>query len=996
MSMPEREAVETFLQEAAEHLQCLREYVGVLQDHEPRREDVERLYISAHTLSGTSASYGYPRFSEVAAKLAHVFQYALSVSLGSDLHGPLTEFLSDGISLLETDLLEISDTGNEVVDDIAAFKDRYRFAFPPEAPRFAISESAADLSQESVSEGNSEIVEAAETGSYFDSLPTDGEVPEEILEFFQPEAEEHLQIVSDCLISLEGSNNPEEINKLFRAIHTVKGSAAQVGLKRLGAIAHRVEDLIGRLRDGELDPSPSVIDVCLESVDILKKTLHRQFLDDAEMRTVVDSLLGRIAEFAPADGDELESLGESETAHALESDDASAATSADALTAPKKLAKTPAAAGAAAKSVRIALERLDRMMNTVGELVINRTRMVGRVDELEKLVDTLGFSRERLQGKVSEFQDKYEFTRINSSRTNTAWKNQHAPEMLTSVAAGDNSFFSEFSELEMDRYDDFSILSRSMAEISADVNEVLSQLQGFIGRVEGDIDEFTKLAHHLQDEFTAARMVPIGTLYSRLSRAVRDAAKSSGKHVELDPTGSETELDNNIIQQISDPLVHLVRNSVAHGIERPDDRTAAGKPRTGRVSLRAYHRGNHIYIEVEDDGRGIDYDRVKQSAIERGLISAETADRLTERDLREMLFHPGLSTAPVKTELAGRGVGLDVVRANLTALNGEIDIQSTSGAGTKFTLKVPLTLIISPALFVRCGATSFALPLAVVEEIRRLRADEIEDVGGKLLTKIRDVVTEVVRLDTYLGLPPLEPINGYFHMVVANAGDRKIGVVVEEVLGKDEIVIKSLGEYLRRVKIFPGTTIAPDGSLILLIDLNRLVAAEPTDRRALQANASAARIFAPGSTAVARGTIPKEAIDRVDQERLIIVADDSISVRKFVGRMLEKNGYRVKLAADGLEAAELVTQHGCHLVITDLEMPRMTGYELMAQLRQTPATKRIPVLVVTSRAGEKHRNRAVKEGAAAFLTKPVQEDQLIAAVEQLMGTEATRPLVPVS
>jgi chemosensory pili system protein ChpA (sensor histidine kinase/response regulator) len=996
MSLPEREAVETFLQEAAEHLQCLREYVGVLQDHEPRREDVERLYISAHTLSGTSASYGYPRFSEVAAKLAHVFQYALSVSLGSDLHGPLTEFLSDGISLLETDLLEISDTGNEVVDDIAAFKDRYRFAFPAETSRFTIPESAADLSQESVSTDSSEIAEAAETGSYFDALPTDDEVPEEILEFFQPEAEEHLQIVSDCLISLEGSNNPEEINKLFRAIHTVKGSAAQVGLKRLAAIAHRVEDLIGRLRDGELDPAPSVIDVCLESVDILKKTLHRQFLDDAEMRAVVDSLLGRIAEFAPADGDDLESLSETESAHAPASDDSSAATSADALAAPKKLVKTQAAAGAAAKSVRIALERLDRMMNTVGELVINRTRMVGRVDELEKLVDTLGFSRERLQGKVTEFQDKYEFTRINTSRSNAAWKNQHAPEMLTSVAAGDNSFFSEFSELEMDRYDDFSILSRSMAEISADVNEVLSQLQGFIGRVEGDIDEFTKLAHHLQDEFTAARMVPIGTLYSRLSRAVRDAAKSSGKHVELDPTGSETELDNNIIQQISDPLVHLVRNSVAHGIERPDDRASVGKPRTGRVSLRAYHRGNHIYIEVEDDGRGIDYDRVKQSAIERGLISAETADRLTERDLREMLFHPGFSTAPVKTELAGRGVGLDVVRANLTALNGEIDIQSTSGTGTKFTLKVPLTLIISPALFVRCGATSFALPLAVVEEIRRLRADEIEDVGGKLLTKVRDVVTEVVRLDTYLGLPPLEPINGYFHMVVANAGDRKIGVVVEEVLGKDEIVIKSLGEYLRRVKIFPGTTIAPDGSLILLIDLNRLVAAEPTDRRALQANASAARIFAPGSTAVARGTIPTEAIDRVDQERLIIVADDSISVRKFVGRMLEKNGYRVKLAADGLEAAELVAQHGCHLVITDLEMPRMTGYELMAQLRQTPAAKRIPVLVVTSRAGEKHRNRAVKEGAAAFLTKPVQEDQLIAAVEQLMGTEATRPLIPVS
>ena len=991
MSMPDREAVEMFLQEAAEHLQYLREYVSVLQEISPRREDLERLYISAHTLSGTSASYGFPRFSEIGAKLAHVFQYALNAPLGDDLHGPLTEFLSDGISLLETDLLEISDTGKESVDDIAAFKERYRFAFPTEPPPLNYPQSQTYAEQAKASA--KETVVAAATGSYFDALPSDDEVSDEILEFFQPEAEEHLQVVSDCLISLEGNNNPEEINKLFRAIHTVKGSAAQVGLSRLGAIAHRVEDLIGRLRDGELEPSPAVVDICLESVDVLKKTLHRQWTDEKSMRAGVDSLLGRIAEFAPVEVEDSEPVA---VARGTEEVPAEGTDEAAPAAAPAKKAAKPAnAPAAAAKSVRIALSRLDRMMNTVGELVINRTRMVGRVAELEKLVDTLSFSKERLQGKVGEFQEKYEFNRISSTRQTGPWSPSTARQTLTNAASGDTSFWSEFSELEMDRYDDFNILSRSMAEISADVNEVLSQLEGFIGRVEGDIDEFTKLAHHLQDEITAARMVPIGTLYSRLSRAVRDAAKSASKLVDLDLSGSETELDNNIIQQISDPLVHLVRNSVAHGIERPEDRVVAGKPELGKVSLRAYHRGNHIYIEVEDDGRGIDYERVKLSAIERGLVSPETADRLTERDLREMLFHPGFTTAPVKTELAGRGVGLDVVRANLNALNGEIDIQSVSGQGTKFTLKVPLTLIISPALFVRCGVTNFALPLAVVEEIRRLRADEIEDVGGKLLTKVRDVVTEVVRLDTYLGLPPLEPINGYFRMVVANAGNRQIGLVVEEVLGKDEIVIKNLGEYLRRVKLFPGTTIAPDGSLILLIDLNRMVANEPTERRPLQASASAARIFAPGSTAVARGTIPAEAIDRVEQERLIVVADDSISVRKFVGRMLEKNGYRVKLAADGMEAAELVAQHGCHLVITDLEMPRMTGYELMVQLRQSPSTRRIPVMVVTSRAGAKHRDRAMKEGATAFLTKPVQEDQLIAAVEQLMGTEA-RPTVPVA
>ncbi len=341
-------------------------------------------------------------------------------------------------------------------------------------------------------------------------MPPDDDVPNEILGFFQPEAEEHLQIVSDCLISLEGNNNPEEINKLFRAIHTLKGSAAQVGLKRLGAIAHRVEDLIGRLRDAEIEPSPMVVDVCLESIDVLKKTLHKQWADEREMRACVDSLLGRIAEFAPLDSEESDlvlpaSVGTIAVAPHLAL--AELKPEVKALIAPK----FQTGPTAAVKSVRIALDRLDRMMNTVGELVINRTRMVGRVSELEKLVDTLNFSKERLQGKVSEFQEKYEFNRVSSQAKPADWNANTTSQRLTSAAAGDTSFWSDFSELEMDRYDDFNILSRSMAEISADVNEVLSQLQGYIGRVEGDIDEFTKLAHHLQDEFTAARMVPIGT-----------------------------------------------------------------------------------------------------------------------------------------------------------------------------------------------------------------------------------------------------------------------------------------------------------------------------------------------------------------------------------------------------------------------------------------------------------------------------------------------------
>jgi chemosensory pili system protein ChpA (sensor histidine kinase/response regulator) len=980
---PNQESIELFLQEASENLQYLREYSGLLQESQTKPEELEKLYIASHTLAGTSASYGFPEFSEVAAKMAHIFHYAMNAALTPDMHGPLTEFLSDAISVLEFDLLQISSTGAETSADITAFKQRYAFAFPAAPP----PETESELAGESLGVGEP-IPAVFPAASFVDRLPQDGEVPDEVLEFFIPEAEEHLQAVTECLLALEGHPNADDINRLFRAMHTVKGSAAQVGLHRLSAVAHRVEDLIGRLRDGALQPSAEIVDLFLQSVDVLKQFLHRQWPSDAEMAAAVDPLLARIADLAP------EEAPEQADSPSRESEGVSVVEAPVAGAVPVAAAARPAAAQVLpqAKSVRISLEWLDRMMNAVGELVINRTRMLGRLTELSKLVEVLQFSKARLAGKVSDFQEKHEFSRISNTLVPGGQQLQkdtfrgHA-NALAAITTND---LLEFSDLEMDRYDDVNILSRSLTEISADVTEVLTQLEGFMGRVDSDIDEFTKLAHHLQDEITAARMVPIGNLYTRLSRTVRDAVKAAGKPVDLSLEGAETELDNNIVQHISDPLIHLVRNSVAHGIEDADTRRRAGKPEKGRIAVRAYHRGNHIFIEVEDDGRGINYESVRQSVVDSGAMSSIAAAELTERELREFLFRPGFSTASSMSELAGRGVGLDVVRANVHALNGEIEVRSETGRGACFTVKVPLTLIISQALFIRCGTSVFAFPLAVVDEIRRLRPEEIEDVGGKLLTRVRDVVTEVVRLDLQLALPPLEPLNGYFHMVIVKVAGRQVGVVVEEVLGKDEIVIKNLGDYLRRVKLFPGTTIASDGSLILLIDLNRLVAADTAERHALPASSPAARVFAPGAEAVAAGSIPSEAVDAIENDRVVVVVDDSISVRKFVGRMLEKAGYRVKLASDGLEASEVVAQVGCHLVITDLEMPRMNGYELMAHLRQDPATRKIPVLVVTSRAGAKHRDRAMKEGASGFLTKPVQEDQLIATVEGLIGSETSQ------
>src|SRR5205807_1253441 len=638
----------------------------------------------------------------------------------------------------ESDLLMINAKACESVEDISVFKQRYPFAIQ--------GQPQADAHVEHTDEP---VQATAAEGPLTPLLPDDGDVPAEILEFFVPEAEEHLQVVTDCLLSLETNPNPEEINRLLRAMHTVKGSAAQVGLQRIARVAHRAEDLIGRLRDGALRPSVEIIDICLEAVDILKKFLYRQWTDEKDMHAAVQPLFARIGRLAP---EEQERLAETSPASVeptpvaarqeasassdsileidiladqvleppavIDAPSSISAVPAGALSAPVpepvpiekfaldkaaaekgkdgELRKEPAAMPQS-KSVRIGLERLDRMMNAVGELVINRTRMLGRVAELERLADVLNFSKARMQDKVAEFQEKYEFGRIAS----TPVRRQAAPEYFP-LRGGYSSYshsfdhaLAEFSELEMDRYDDFNILSRSLTEISADITEVLTQLDGFVRRVDSDIDEFTKLAHRLQDEITQARMVPIGNLYTRISRTVRDAAKASGKQVELALAGAETELDNSIIQQISDPLIHLVRNAVAHGLESGQERYNAGKTDHGNVAVRAYHRGNHIYIEVEDDGKGIEYERVRKAAVDQGIYAQEQAEKLGERDLLELLFHPGFSTASRKTELAGRGVGLDVVRANLTALNGEIDVDTQAGVGTRFTLKVPLTLIIS-------------------------------------------------------------------------------------------------------------------------------------------------------------------------------------------------------------------------------------------------------------------------------------------------------------
>ena len=1020
-------ATDNFLQNASKHLQFLREYSGLLEDPCPMPEDVGRLLLSAQTLKKRAAACGYPLFSEIVSKLVQALEEAGAAAIETDAAGLIVEFVSEAVAVLESDLLMINANRIELAENWDVFRRRYPFAC--EQLETAAREASAMLASAKDGEAPAAGARPAEkpfSGSSLqasEELPGDDEIPQEVLEFFIPEAEEHLQVVTECLLSLEANPHAtEEIHRLFRAIHTVKGAAAQVGWRRIARVAHRTEDLVVQMRDGLLMPSSEIVNICLESVDVLKKILYRQWPEEGALQQCLQSLLQRIERWAAEGPERASSASLGATAGAADTGLARAG-SGESIEAAEPVAEIPSAALTRAsqavtghtlqvdppgaikapplsKSVRISLDLLDQMLNVVGEMVTNRTRMRGRLTELEQLANVLNFSRERIWEKVAEFQHKYESGNlmlpnagpgtkgaVKSGLTNqNVWRREtRALQRLYTPAPS-------FHEPQPDSSDDFKVLSRSLNEISSDLGEILADVDRVVRSIGSDIDEFSKLTRRMQDGITQSRMVPIGNLYTRLSRAARDAANVSAKQVELTFTGAETELDNSIIQQISDPLMHLVRNAVAHGVEHGEARYHAGKSEVARVALRAYPRGNHVFVEVEDDGGGIDFDRVRNCVVDAGLAGAEEAQKLDERELLEFLFYPGFSTAADKTELAGRGVGLDVVRTNVKALGGEIEVETQRSLGTRFTLKLPVTLIISQALFVRCGGSTFAFPLTFVEEIRRVKADDLEEIEGKLFTRIRETPTEIARLDSLLQLGTIEPVNGYYRLVMVNVSGRHMGVIVDDVVHQDEVVVKSLGEHLRNVKLFPGASIAPDGTLVLLVDLNRLLVGEAVQRRPLMAHVqpNESRLFVPEPPTVPRSEIPGAATDIVLEEKVVVLADDSISVRKFVGRMLEKAGYRVKLASDGMEALEIIRLSTCNLLITDLEMPRTNGFELLALLQEQPHSSHIPVVVVTARAGAKYREHALGQGAAAFLIKPVQEDQLLPLVRELLGNKGRK------
>jgi len=792
----------------------------------------------------------------------------------------------------------------------------------------------------------------------------------EVLSYFAPEAQEYLESLEAQLLRLEKEDhNKEVIDQLFRTAHTLKGSAYTVGFQSVGDLTHYVEDFMGAVREGRVKILPGHTDMLLRSVDVVRLLMRRdptslgmlrqrfaatmqelKQLDQPAASSVAASVSGveravASVDHVPRDRDEIEPANAAE-------------------------GKTPDSKALEDREViRVSRDRLERLLNLVGELVIGRGRLEQRLHMLEQLSQQVLAYKGRLVESVHSFEEKHTFTLPTASSDSTV------------VSTQGFSGLSDFGSLEFDKYDDFNILARRISEVTADISESMTQLSGSIRRSHEDMSHLAQLTLGMRDEIARARMVPIGTPFTRFRRATREMARATGKEVTLVTSGEHTDVDTGVVERLVDPLIHLVRNAVYHGIEPAAIRVTKGKPAAGSIYLHAAHRGNAVLIEVEDDGAGLDVEKIRAKAIERGLIRPEVARSLPESEVIKFIFMPGFSTADQIGDQAGRGVGMDVVKRVIESMNGHIDVESIRGVGTKFTLSLPLTLLIATALMVRTGSECYAIPLPAVREVTMLTPGTLQRMGERSMLHIGDEAIEVQPLQQILNRGAVAVETGK-PVVIVRTASGMIGIVVDELLGRQEIVIKPLGSLksLNRSS-FGGATIDPEGRVVLVLDPVRLMTRE--------AQAGTAMELASNALASTDSLVPyAETPEPKAVERLLLLIDDSLSIRKFVGRMLESAGYDVHTAVDGEEGLRMASAQNYRLIITDLEMPKLNGFEVIQGLRSREQTQRTPVIVMTTRAGDKHRQMALSIGASSYIAKPVEERALIQEIERWIGKEA--------
>jgi chemosensory pili system protein ChpA (sensor histidine kinase/response regulator) len=769
----------------------------------------------------------------------------------------------------------------------------------------------------------------------------------ELWEAFQLECNEILEGVERELLALEESAQPKtNLEALMRLVHTLKGVVNTVGLNPTGQLLHAVEDFLETLLAAPiLPPMRSVASLLVEVRDAVTRNFRQAA--DGSVEVFLPRIAARIsrllgAQAAPA-STLVQSREEGASIHSLES----------ARSRRSQRSADPSRGGGDGmerRFIRVATERLDNLMNLAGELVVSRSRLIARAVSLRDIQRELARGSRRLLESVEGFREEHEFSKLDGRR------------VRRSVAG-----WGGFGELELDRYEDVHVLSRTLTEITGDFDEMNGQLARGLASLSDDSDSFDKLVSGIQSEVTRARMVPLEVLFTRLKFPVRDAATRDAKEVRVETVGADVALDKTIADALLQPMLHLVRNAVSHGIERPATREEKRKPRTGTITLVARQHAGQIGIEVSDDGGGLDLEALRARGVAMGLIGADVAP--SDPAVRELVFQAGLSTSAQAGALSGRGVGCDVVRRAVERLGGSIRVESEAGRGTTFLITLPVSLAITKALLVRAGGRSYAVPLHFAERIVDVADSTFVESANVRRIKISDQLLPVSTVTQQFGDQRGEPGRA---VLLLRLGDHRLALEVDAVTGQEEVVVKSLGPFLTGHPLFAGVTIRGSGDLVLILDVAGLI---QRTQRAVAPRARAGKKLEP--MAVKRAPAPVAA------SRLkVLFIDDSLSVRKFAEMTLKALGVDVTLAIDGVDGMNKIRSGGFDLVFTDLEMPRMHGFELIGELRFLPAYKNLPIIVVTSRSGQKHQQQARALGATDYLTKPFNAQMLDTALKR--------------
>ncbi len=937
-------------------------------DHQPVSDTAVAL---AHSLAGSSATVGFADLSALARSLEHALERSQSAGHGRPGEASLFSDAAEEIRRLLHQFAAgfLRPVNGELTDRLLAHE-RLPMASADERAAFDQESAQAAPTHEAVPQ----LATPLHSDPSEDELDAVDAIDAELFPIFEEEADELLPQLQGRLRDWhDHPGNAAAPAACMRTLHTFKGGARLAGAMRLGEMAHLLESAIERLstQEGlkahELDPLVARADAMAAAFEVLRKpppiTPSAVLAPAADMVVETPALPALQAVLPELEALDLELAQAEEPVAKLVGEPAQPLAPPAALLQPaidwsrfKASADAPAdvpadRAAAAGAAVRVRAGLLDRLVNNAGEVSITRSRIDSTVQQLQGSLGELTESLERLRRQLRDIELQAE-TQI-SSRMEAA-----------------KASLQTFDPLEMDRFTRFQELTRFMAESVNDVATLQRSLQRSLQSAEDELAAQARLTRDLQDDLLRTRMVEFESMADRLYRTVRQAARDTAKQVRLDIVGGGIEIDRGVLERMAGSFEHLIRNSVAHGVELPAARERVGKAASGLITVTVAQAGNEVAVEVADDGAGLDLRRIRQRGIERGLLAADATP--SDAELQQLIFAPGFSTAETVTELAGRGVGLDVVRAEVNAMGGRIESSSELGKGARFRLLLPLTTAVTQVVMLRCGELQVAVPSPLIEVVRRVPTAEVEAAYASGSLAYNGEALPFFWLASLLQLGGRGSGQGRNQsVVVIRSAAQRVVVHVDEVIGNQEVVVKNVGPQLSRLPGLAGVTLLPTGVVALIYN--------PVALAAVYAQ-SARNVALAGAAAPLQHVVAPQPAAPAHRTPMILVVDDSLTVRRVTQRLLTREGYRVVTAKDGFDALERLAEERPAVMLSDIEMPRMDGFDLLRNVRADARLSGLPVVMISSRIAQKHRDYAAELGVDHYLGKPFSEEELLGLV----------------